>query len=158
MEITKHLFRSKLSLSIPYCSKILLCYLKPAFNGLPLFLLGFQFNLMMMHVQSKTHKTIFWQMYSWQLIIIVRCIIVMHNIISYCDITKRNSLSWWVKPQKLREHFTKKTLSYSEWNSIFIFGISKKRGQPHEGKFWNFLLGKNDFVNRILGWKICLCN
>ena len=62
MEITKHLFRSKFSLSIPYCSKILLCYLKPAFNGLLLFFLRFQFNLIMMHVQSKAHKTIFWQM------------------------------------------------------------------------------------------------
>ena len=59
MEITKHLFRSKLSFSIPYCSKILLCYLKPAFNGLPLFFLGFQFNLMMMHAQSKRTKQYF---------------------------------------------------------------------------------------------------
>lgn len=62
MEITKHLFRNKLTFSIPYCSKIFLCYLKPTFNGLLLFFLGFQFNLMMMHVQSKTHQTTFWQM------------------------------------------------------------------------------------------------
>jgi len=157
MEITKHLFRSKLSFSIPYCSKILLCYLKPAFNCLLLFFLGFQFNLMMMHVQSKAHKTIFWQMGNNKLLLWDA--IVMHNIISYCDITKRNFLSPGGSNGKNYMNTLLKKLFHAVKGTVSLFlGISKKRGQPHEGKFWNFLLGKNNFVNRIFGWKICLCN
>ena len=81
----------------------------------------------------------------------------MHNIISYCDITKRNFLSPGGSNGKNCVN-TFETNYFMQWmEQYFLGGFLKKRGKPYEGNFETFLLRKSDFVNRISGWITCLC-